>query len=251
MVAPKTRLTSRGKKHLTAASLSQRAYVQLRNKILSGEFPLGAALSRRGLAAELHMSFLPISEALQRLERDGLVESKPRVGTRVRIPTAEDIQERYIMREALESQAARLFAERASNEQKQELCRMGKHLDHLYEACGSVSADSDFLFSVHTYHMNLHMRIAELSQCSALRDAIENQQVLIFNWLYDTAARQFTLPRNFHAELARALAGGDPVKADAAMREHVRYGLDQVQEQIGGLVTASEGWRLKRSGTND
>ena len=231
------------------ASLSQKAYVQLRDKILSGEFPLGAALSRRGLAVELHMSFLPISEALQRLEREGLVESKPRVGTRVRIPSAEDIQERYILREALETQAARLFAERASEEQKQELCRMGKHLDQLYEACGSISADSDFLFSVHTYHMNLHMRIAETARCRALRDAIEGQQVLIFNWLYDTAAQQRSLPPHFHASLAAALATGDPEQADAEMRRHIRHGLEQVQKQICSLETSSNGWRLKRSGS--
>ena len=172
-------------------------------------------------------------------------------GTRVRIPTAEDIEERYVIREALETQAARLFAERASDEQKQELCQMSKHLDHLYEACASISADADFLFSVHTYHMNLHMRIAELSQCRALRDAIEAQQVLIFNWLYDTAARQLTFPPNFHAELVTALASGDPFQADAAMRQHVRYGLEQIQEQIAGLNAKSDGWRLKRSGTEE
>jgi GntR family transcriptional regulator, rspAB operon transcriptional repressor len=221
--------------------------MQVRDKILRGEYPLGAALSRRGLALELHMSFLPISEALQRLEREGLVESKPRVGTRVRIPSAQDIADRYVMREALETQAARLFAEKASAGQKEELCRMGQHLDNLYAACGSVSADSDFLYSVHTYHMNLHMRIAESAQCRTLRDAIENQQVLIFNWLYDTAAQQRILPQNFHATLAAALASGDPMVADAEMRHHIRYGLNQIQTQIGRLESNEDGWRLKRS----
>ena len=56
------------------------------------------------------MSFLPISEALQRLEHDGLVESRPRAGNRVRVPTAGEILERYQLREALETQSARLFA---------------------------------------------------------------------------------------------------------------------------------------------
>lgn len=247
MAPPNPRSRIRIKESLNATSLSQKAYVQLRNKILSGELPLGAALSRRGLAVELHMSFLPISEALQRLEREGLIESKPRVGTRVRIPTAEDIQDRYVMREALESQAARLFAERASDEEKQELCQMGKHLDHLYDACASISADSDFLFSVHTYHMNLHMRIAGLSRCRALRDGVESQQVLIFNWLYDTAAHRQSLPPNFHFTLAKALASGDPELADAEMRRHVRYGMEQIQEQIGRLTARTDGWRLKRS----
>jgi DNA-binding GntR family transcriptional regulator len=241
------RLKAHSREPSATASLSQKAYHQLRDKILRGEFPLGAALSRRGLAIELHMSFLPISEALQRLEREGLVESKPRVGTRVRIPSAQDIEDRYIMREALETQAARLFAEKASLEQKEELCRMGKHLDHLYEACGSISADTDFLYSVHTYHMNLHMKIAESARCRTLCDAIEGQQVLIFNWLYDTAAQQRSLPPNFHAALTAALASGDPHQADAEMRRHIRHGLDQVQNQIGSLQSNTDGWRLKRA----
>ena len=52
------------------------------------------------------MSFLPISEAIKRLEQEGLVESRPRVGTRVRIPNAQDLRDRHIMREALEAQPA-------------------------------------------------------------------------------------------------------------------------------------------------
>ena len=93
-------------------SLSEQAYSVIRDRILKGEIALGAPLSRRRLAAELGMSLLPVSEALQALESDGLVESRPRVGTRVCFPTVEEIRERYQVREALESQAARLYAER-------------------------------------------------------------------------------------------------------------------------------------------
>ena len=52
------------------------------------------------------MSFLPVSEALLRLEIEGLLESRPRAGTRVRIPSPEDVQGHYVVREALEVQAA-------------------------------------------------------------------------------------------------------------------------------------------------
>ena len=85
-----------------------RAYQQIRDEILSGDLLIGDVLSRRKLADRLNMSFLPITEALQRLEVEGLVESRPRIGTRVRIPTEQDIRNNYVIREALESQAARL-----------------------------------------------------------------------------------------------------------------------------------------------
>ena len=48
-------------------SLSESAYQLIRDKILRGQYPLGAALSRRQIAKELRMSFVPISAALQHL----------------------------------------------------------------------------------------------------------------------------------------------------------------------------------------
>ncbi len=72
-------------------SLADTAYARIRDEILGGQYPMGAPLSRRPLATELGMSFIPITEALPRLRRDGLVESKPRSGTRVKIPSAEEI----------------------------------------------------------------------------------------------------------------------------------------------------------------
>jgi GntR family transcriptional regulator, rspAB operon transcriptional repressor len=231
----------------TVESLSEHAYQLIREKILRGKYPLGAALSRRQLAKELRMSFLPISEALQHLEIDGLVESRPRVGTRVRIPTLQGIRERYVLREALESQAARLFAQTTDENGKSEICNMGRQLDQLHASSGG--ADDDFLYSVNSYHMRFHLRIAEIGGNSLLRDAIEREQVLIFNWLFDTAAQQRTLPANFHAELAAALASGSLEVADVAMRSHVRYGLDYVLDALRPFTNGNE-WRVPRNGSS-
>ena len=59
-------------------SLAAEAYAIVRNRILRGELSIGAVVSRRTLASELGMSFLPVSEALLRLEFEGLLESRPR-----------------------------------------------------------------------------------------------------------------------------------------------------------------------------
>ena len=53
------------------SSLASEAYSVVRQRILSGTIGLGQVISRRKLAAELHMSFLPVSEALLRLEVEG------------------------------------------------------------------------------------------------------------------------------------------------------------------------------------
>ena len=230
-----------------AHSLAELAYLEIRKQILKGELPFGVALARRKLAEALKISVPPVTEALQRLERDGLVESKPRVGTRVRIPTRQDIEDRSLLREALETQAARLFAERATDGEKKELRQMGHRVDQLYAACEESSDDPEFLFSVNTYHMKLHLHIAECARCPALREAIEREQVLIFNWLYDTATRRRTLGSDFHARLTDTLARGTPEEASEAMRKHIRHGLHEVLSGLALIDEAGKGWRHKKS----
>lgn len=231
-----------------AESLSDRAYKQIRDEILRGELSIGDILSRRRLAERLNMSFLPITEALGRLETEGLVESRPRIGTRVRVPTEQDIRESYVIREALESQAARLCAQSITDEEKRQLRMSAKHLDELQRVSMQEPADSQFMFSVHTYHLEFHMRIAELARCPGLGRAIEKEQVLIFNWLYDIAAHRRSQPRAFHSTLADALCSGDPLAADKVMRAHVQYGLDQILERLASY-DHPESWRLRGKGS--
>src|SRR5881296_1976907 len=113
------------------SSLAAEAYTFVKQRILRGELILGQAISRRKLAAELGMSFLPVSMALLRLEFEGLLESRPRAGTRVRIPSREDVLGHYVVREAIEMQAARLFAEVATRREHAELKKLAVRVDAL------------------------------------------------------------------------------------------------------------------------
>ncbi len=215
-------------------SLSETAYLVIRERILRGEMPLGSALSRRKIATELGMSLLPVSEALQRLERDGLAESTPRVGTRVYQPTAVDVAERFEVREALESQAARLFAEKASARERAELQQMAETVDDLFRRRARGENAPDFLFDVQRYHSTLHLRIAECTGCRALRAIIEKNNLLIFTWLSDVAAHRPLLPDDHHRSLVAGLSSGDPEVADRAMREHLRCGREAILKAFSG-----------------
>jgi DNA-binding GntR family transcriptional regulator len=208
-------------------NLTEHAYLLIRDRILRGELPFGTGLSRRALAEQLGISIVPVGDALQRLESDGLVESRPRVGTRVRIPTANSIRGHYILREALETQAARLFAEKASPGERDEIRRMAGQLDKVYSALKGVE-DREKVFEAHKHHMRFHMRVAECTGCDELCQAVEKNQVLVFNWLYDTSLGNQPPPAGWHAELAGVLAEADPDAADAAMRRHTRYRMDEV-----------------------
>ncbi len=228
------------------ASLSEQAYYAIRDLILRGTLPLGAALSRRRLAAQLGMSMLPISEAVQRLESEGLLESRPQVGTRVRVPTPTDVQDRFIIREALESQSARLFAERATPAERAELQGMAEELDAMYARRMAGESGPEFVFAVHARHFDLHMRIAQLSGCAGLQEMIRKNNVLVFNWVYDLVGQQPQQPPHFHQALAEALCTGDSEAADRTMRAHVRYGMEDTVRAIERLEPRFEGkWRLR------
>jgi DNA-binding GntR family transcriptional regulator len=229
-------------------SLSAQAYHTIRERILKGEIPLGAPLSRRKLAAVLKVSLLPVAEALQSLERDGLVESRPRVGTRVCLPTAAEIRDRYQVREALESQAARLYAERAGPRERRTMEKMAAHMDALFNRTDAgADHDRDFLYAVHSYHLEFHLQIAEFARNPVLRAMIERNHVLIFNWLFDVASSRPPLPLRFHRDLVAALNSGKAETADRAMRKHVRFGLDAIVEKLGPMANAAKFERIKNT----
>jgi DNA-binding GntR family transcriptional regulator len=224
-----------------STTLAEDAYNGIRDRILRGLFPIGSSLSRRKLAGVLGMSQLPVSEALQRLEADGLVETKARAGTRVRIPTPEDIRDSYILREALESQAARLFTENATRQERRELRRKAEHTDALFSRCTEGKTSPEFLFDVHKYHHAFHMYVADCSRSKALARAFEKNQVLIFNWLFDATVHHQKRPPRSHRDLSEVLSGSDSEAADRAMRRHIRYGLEQIVNSV--VMRADSGWR--------
>ncbi|MGP8248131.1 MAG: GntR family transcriptional regulator [Bryobacteraceae bacterium] len=214
-------------------TLSEKAYLLLRNKILKGELPLGSPLSRRKLAIEFDMSFLPVSEALRRLESEGLVESRPRVGTRVRVPTAQDLRDRYIVREALETQSARLFCEKASSAERHEIRSMAERLERMIADPPAGEEEQELQYSIQALHVDFHMRIAECTGCGPLIDLLEKSHLLIFNWFYDVSAGSKIAPQR-HRQLAEIIAAKDPDAAALEMGRHVRYGMQEIEEGIAG-----------------
>jgi DNA-binding GntR family transcriptional regulator len=173
------------------------------------------------------MSILPVSEALARLQDEGIAESQPRVGTRVRRPTALDVRELYEMREALECQTARLFSRAATARDRESLMEMALRVDELYNGLPQAGNDPDYRYTVMEHHARFHLRIAEVGKCFALYTALEKNQVLSFCWLYYNAAHRPAPPPHFHSEFVNELCSGDEEAADKAMREHVRHGVTE------------------------
>jgi DNA-binding GntR family transcriptional regulator len=186
-------------------------------------------ISRRKLAVELRMSFLPVSEALLRLEFEGLLESRPRAGTRVRIPSPEDVQGHYIVREALEVQAAMRFTQVATEAERAELRRLAERVDAL-----AAQSDRQVYLSL---HQKLHARIAECARCPALVDAIERTHALASIWFCVMREPKADDPRTRHQDLVEALASGDASRAAEAVRAHIAVGMERVLEVLEPYFT--------------
>jgi DNA-binding GntR family transcriptional regulator len=82
----------------------------LRKAIVSHAFEPGAALDKAKLCERLGVSRFPVSEALTRLQEQGLVDIQPQRGTTVSLIRLTDVRENMFLRKALEVEAVKSLA---------------------------------------------------------------------------------------------------------------------------------------------
>ena len=91
-----------GSKRTIAAMVQER----IREAILSGALPAGSRLEQAKLADELHVSLVPVREALNKLEGEGFVQIIPRRGAFVTQTSIKDMEDLYFARRILEGEAS-------------------------------------------------------------------------------------------------------------------------------------------------
>lgn len=102
-------------------SLSGKSYEFIRSKLASGDLGPGKRLVNRALAEEIGVSVIPVREAIHRLASEGFVDHVPGAGAFVRKPDRQDLDNMYVLRDALESCAASEAARYITEEQLEEL----------------------------------------------------------------------------------------------------------------------------------
>jgi DNA-binding GntR family transcriptional regulator len=203
---------------ITAAD---KAYNIIFKKIISGEFEPGCKLSRRKMAELTGVSVIPVIEALNRLEGDGLVESQPQWGSFVTIPTLERIREIYVLREAIECQVARILAQGISSEQEQILRSIANKIDSEYN---EKTRDD-----IENAHFELHSKMAEFTGYNSLIDALKRINLFwVLCKAISTRREKASMPKDWHMRLVDAVMTGDSDKAEAVMRIHVADSLDAI-----------------------
>lgn len=115
-----------------AAPLRQQVVARIRAAIIAGDFKPGQRLVERDLCERFGVSRPPVREALRQLDTEGFIQTVPNRGPIVAELDAGAVRSLYEVRAVLEAQAARLFAERASSEEMQELIRAAKDIERTY-----------------------------------------------------------------------------------------------------------------------
>lgn len=203
-------------------TLAMRVYSALHDEILAGTMPPGTRLVRRTLSKRLGVSPIPVAKALLRLEIDGLVESRPLYGSRVRCLTIEDVREDTVLREAIECQSVRLCTRSATKSQLAELMSDAKQVDRLMS-----QGDPRSKLGMRA-HLDLHLSIARCCGFKRLSQELERvwfRRAMRLNWVKATRCRP--VPEHWHELLIDTICNGDPDEAEAAMRKHVHYGSEE------------------------
>jgi DNA-binding GntR family transcriptional regulator len=200
---------------LESGPSSERVYREIRRMILSGALEPNARMVELQLASQFGVSRTPIREALKRLVAEDLVSVDPLRGMVVRDVDSIELEEIYIIREALESLAARLAAERvtptdlAKLRLLMDLMRDSQRAGH-WEAF--VQANIKFHDIVHHAAGNRRLRLLT----GSLQDFVRRFSTTAFN----NPERGLEVLAE-HEKIIAALEARSPEEAEAAARGHV------------------------------
>jgi GntR family transcriptional regulator, rspAB operon transcriptional repressor len=198
-----------------AKTASELAYERLRQAIIDGEFEPGKRLTELGIAALFGISRTPIREAFFRLERDGLVRGTRGWGIEV-VDPRQELTDIYHIREALEGRAARLAAERGSDEEIARIVALAQ---------ASADANPQDVETRARLNEEFHLAVTAASHAERLRRLVGE-----YRELFASPRRLRRLTReetrravDDHRLIADAIRRRDAEAAEAAVRLHLHH----------------------------
>jgi DNA-binding GntR family transcriptional regulator len=208
---------------MTAEALAPRAlYVEvaelLRQRIFRRELEPGSWIDEVKLSQEYGISRTPLREALKVLAAEGLVTMKVRRGAYVTEVSERDLAEVYHLLALLESDAAAVVAERATDAERTELQKLHTELE------GAVK-DRDRFF---TLNERFHMRLLEIAsnrwRNQMVADLRKVMKLNRHNSLLKSGRIEESLAE--HRAVMQAIEQRDAEAARERMQQHFRSGLE-------------------------
>ena len=208
---------------MVSVSLAPRALYQevaelLRQRIFKRELEPGSWIDEMKLAEEYGISRTPLREALKVLAAEGLVTMKVRRGAYVTEVSETDLADVYHLLSLLESDAAGVVAQRATDAQLKELQALHKELE-------AAAGNRDKFFAVNE---RFHMRLLQIAgnrwrdqMVADLRKVMKlnRHQSLLKSGRIEDSLRE-------HRAVMEALTKRDAKATVKRMQEHFRNGLE-------------------------
>ena len=205
-------------------SQADRAYLAIRDLIVSLQLRPGSVISERELMERVGVGRTPTREALQRLAQERLVEVYPRRGMFVTTVEIRDLALLSELRTVLESQAAAMAAERATEPDRAALGALLDELDAGAALDGRALIELD---------RRIHERIYRCTHNRFLEATLEEYYTLALRIWFLALDRAIELRDAVleHRALLEAIRDGDATRAEEIMREHV-LGFEEAMRRV-------------------
>ncbi|HET8978329.1 MAG TPA: GntR family transcriptional regulator [Solirubrobacteraceae bacterium] len=195
--------------------LADRAYAELRDRIVTLQIAPGEPIDEDVLGRELEMGRTPVREAIKRLALENLVTVFPRRGTFASEINITDLAHISDVRVQLDAHAAFRAAQRITGAQREELDRL---LDELEDSQGSTDAEGLMVLDA-----RVHRFIYRAAGNPYLEETLGryfNLSLRIWHLVLDRLPHLFTRVHE-HADLLRAIGDGDADGARDILAQHV------------------------------
>jgi DNA-binding GntR family transcriptional regulator len=207
---------------LTPRALYEEVAELLRQRIFSRELEPGSWIDELKLAEEYGISRTPLREALKVLAAEGLVTMKVRRGAYVTEVSDKDLTDVYHLLSLLESDAAGVVAEHASDAELAELDALHAQLE---AAATPGHVDRGHFFAINE---RFHMRLLAIAN-NRWRDQMvaDLRKVMKLN-RHNSLLKSGRIAESLkeHRAIMAALKGRNPALAMARMQQHFRNGLE-------------------------
>ena len=199
------------------ASLTDQAYNQLEEMIVTLQLEPGAVLSEGTLGSQLGLGRTPIREALQRLAREGLVVILPRKGILVAEINPRNQLLVLEVRRELERLLARTSAIRSTEEERARFFEIAEGMEQAAKEADDIS------FLRLDYALNMLVSQAAHNDYASRAMGLLHGMSRRFWYMHYKESADLPLCARLHALLARRIAEGDPDGAAAASDKLVDY----------------------------
>jgi DNA-binding GntR family transcriptional regulator len=203
------------------STLRESVYESLRSMILTGELPPGSRLPESDLAARLRVSRTPLREALNRLERDGLVTKRPRQGCFAAVFDLKTLEDALDVREMLDGYAARRAAALIGPAEKRTLRAL---VERCEELASRVPHRMEDMIEEMRLGLQIHLDIARITGNELLQETLSRilDKYRHFIWLELLSLDEWGTARREHAEIVEAVCAGDGAHAAERATHHAR-----------------------------